>query len=142
MRVIRAFAQEEAEKNEFARLNRQYVDRNMSLVKLSAVFRPLMQFFIGLGFAAILLIGGYETARGRMTIGEFAAFNLYLEQLIWPLIAMGYVTNLVQRGAASLKRMHEIVRIEPAIADAPEAPRGSSRSGATGRRNSREDRVS
>ena len=59
---------------------------------------------------AILLIGGYETARGRMTIGEFAAFNLYLEQLIWPLIAMGYVTNLVQRGAASLKRMHEIVR--------------------------------
>ena len=62
-----------------------------------------------------------------MTIGEFAAFNLYLEQLIWPLIAMGYVTNLVQRGAASLKRMHEIVRIEPAIADAPEAPRGGSR---------------
>ena len=54
-----------------------------------------------------------------MTIGEFAAFNLYLEQLIWPLIAMGYVTNLVQRGAASLKRMHEIVQIEPAIADAP-----------------------
>jgi ATP-binding cassette subfamily B protein len=124
VRVIRAFAQEEAEKNEFARLNRQYVDRNMNLVKLSAVFRPLMQFFIGLGFAAILLIGGYEAARGRMTIGEFTAFNLYLEQLIWPLIAMGYVTNLVQRGAASLKRMHEIVRIEPAIADAPELRRG------------------
>jgi ATP-binding cassette subfamily B protein len=117
VRVIRAFAQEEAEKNEFARLNRQYVDRNMNLVRLSAVFRPLMQFFIGLGFAAILLIGGYEAARGRMTIGEFTAFNLYLEQLIWPLIAMGYVTNLVQRGAASLKRMHEIMRIEPAIAD-------------------------
>jgi ATP-binding cassette, subfamily B, multidrug efflux pump len=124
VRVIRAFAQEEAEKNEFARLNRQYVDRNMSLVRLSAVFRPLMQFFIGLGFAAILLIGGYETARGRMTIGEFTAFTLYLELLIWPLIAMGYVTNLVQRGAASLKRMHEIMRIEPAIADAPELRRG------------------
>jgi ATP-binding cassette, subfamily B, multidrug efflux pump len=117
VRVIRAFAQEEAEKNEFARLNHQYVDRNLNLVKLSAVFRPLMQFFIGLGFAAILLIGGYETARGRMTIGEFTAFNLYLEQLIWPLIAMGYVTNLVQRGAASLKRMSEIMKIEPAIAD-------------------------
>ncbi|HEY9433707.1 MAG TPA: ABC transporter ATP-binding protein [Blastocatellia bacterium] len=129
VRVIRAFAQEEAEKNEFARLNLQYVDRNMSLVKLSAVFRPLMQFFIGLGFAAILLIGGYETARGRMTIGEFTAFNLYLEQLIWPLIAMGYVTNLVQRGAASLKRMHEIVQIEPAIADAPELRRGGSPEG-------------
>src|SRR4029453_11256992 len=73
VRVVRAYAQEEAEKNEFARLNRQYVDRNMSLVKLSAVFRPLMQFFIGLGFAAILLIGGYETARGRITMGEFTA---------------------------------------------------------------------
>jgi ATP-binding cassette, subfamily B, multidrug efflux pump len=118
MRVVRAFAQEEAEKKEFARLNQQYVDRNMNLVRLSAVFRPLMQFFIGLGFAAILLIGGYETAKGLMTIGEFTAFNLYLEQLIWPLIAMGYVTNLVQRGSASLKRMHEIMRIEPAIADA------------------------
>jgi ATP-binding cassette subfamily B protein len=132
VRVVRAFAQEEAEKKEFARLNRQYVDRNMDLVKLSAVFRPLMQFFIGLGFAAILLIGGYETARGRMTIGEFTAFNLYLEQLIWPLIAMGYVTNLVQRGAASLKRMHEITRIEPAIADAPELRRGDRATGREG----------
>jgi ATP-binding cassette, subfamily B, multidrug efflux pump len=117
VRVIRAFAQERSEQEEFARLNQQYVDRNLNLVRLSAVFRPLMQFFIGLGFAAIILIGGYETAKGHMTIGEFTAFNLYLEQLIWPLIAMGYVTNLVQRGAASLKRMHEIMAIEPAIAD-------------------------
>jgi len=117
VRVVRAFAQEESEQEEFARLNQQYVDRNLNLVKLSAVFRPLMQFFIGLGFAAIILIGGYETAQGHMTIGEFTAFNLYLELLIWPLIAMGYVTNLVQRGAASLKRMHEIMSIEPAIAD-------------------------
>jgi ATP-binding cassette subfamily B protein len=132
VRVVRAFAQEEAEKSEFARLNHQYVDRNMNLVKLSAAFRPLMQFFIGLGFVAILLIGGYETSQRHMSIGEFTAFNLYLEQLIWPLIAMGYVTNLVQRGAASLKRMHEIMRIEPAIADAPEAPRGDSRDGREG----------
>ena len=117
VRVIRAFAQEQSEQEEFARLNQQYVDRNLNLVRLSAVFRPLMQFFIGLGFAAIILIGGYETAQGHMTIGEFTAFNLYLELLIWPLIAMGYVTNLVQRGAASLKRMHEIMSIEPAIAD-------------------------
>lgn len=132
VRAIRAFAQEEAEKKEFARLNQQYVDRNLNLVKLSAVFRPLMQFFIGLGFAAILLIGGYETARGRMTIGEFTAFNLYLEQLIWPLIAMGYVTNLVQRGSASLKRMSEIMRIEPEIADAPEVKAGEWESGRVG----------
>lgn len=119
VRVIRAYAQEEAEQKEFARLNDEFVDRNIDLVKLSAVFRPLMQFFIGLGFAAIMMVGGREAAQGRMTLGEFAAFNLYLEQLIWPLIAMGYVTNLVQRGSASLKRMHEILAIDPAIADAP-----------------------
>ncbi len=119
VRVVRAYAQEHAEREEFARLNQQYVDRNISLVKLSAVFRPLLQFFIGLGFVAILLIGGRETAQGRITLGQFTAFNLYLEQLIWPLIAMGYVTNMVQRGTASLKRMFQILEIEPAIADSP-----------------------
>ena len=119
VRVVRAYAQEHAEIDEFARLNREYVARNLSLVRLSAVFRPLMAFTIGLGFAAILWVGGRETALGRMTLGEFTAFNLYLEQLIWPLIAMGYVTNMVQRGTASLKRMHEIMAIAPAIADAP-----------------------
>jgi ATP-binding cassette subfamily B multidrug efflux pump len=119
VRVVRAYAQEEAENRSFAVLNRAYVDRNLGLVRLSAVFRPLMMFLIGVGFAVILWYGGRETAQGRMTVGQFAAFNLYLEQLIWPLIAMGYVTNLVQRGTASLKRMHQIMMIEPAIADAP-----------------------
>jgi len=132
VRVVRAFAQEQSEMDEFARLNQQYVDRNLSLVKLSAVFHPLMQFFIGLGFAAIMLIGGYETAQGRMTIGEFTAFNLYLEQLIWPLIAMGYVTNMVQRGTASLKRMHEVMKTEPAIADGPELRVGEGEKGRRG----------
>ncbi|MFN7931127.1 MAG: ABC transporter transmembrane domain-containing protein [Blastocatellia bacterium] len=117
VRVIRAYAQEEAEIATFDKLNQQYVDRNLDLVKLSAVFRQLMQFLICLGFEEILWFGGRETALGRMTLGEFASFNLYLEQLIWPLIAMGYVTNLVQRGTASLKRMHEIMQVEPAIAD-------------------------
>jgi ATP-binding cassette, subfamily B, multidrug efflux pump len=126
VRVVRAFAQEGAEQAEFAKLNYEYVDRNLGLVKLSAVFRPLMQFFIGLGFAAIMLVGGREAAQGRMTLGEFAAFNLYLEQLIWPLIAMGYVTNMVQRGTASLKRMHEVLAVEPAIADEPEVRRRDS----------------
>lgn len=124
VRVIRAYAQEEAEIKTFDQLNQQYVDRNLDLVKLSAVFRPLMQFLIGLGFAAILWYGGRETALGHMSLGEFAAFNLYLEQLIWPLIAMGYVTNLVQRGTASLKRMHEIMQVEPAIRDTETRGRG------------------
>ncbi|HWQ36180.1 MAG TPA: ABC transporter ATP-binding protein [Blastocatellia bacterium] len=121
VRVVRAYAQEEAEIASFAALNQQYVERNLSLVKLSAVFRPLMQFCIGLGFAAILWYGGRQVGLGQMSLGDFTAFNLYLEQLIWPLIAMGYVTNMVQRGTASLKRLHEIMLIEPAIADALEA---------------------
>lgn len=121
VRVVRAYAQEQAEIEEFDKLNQQYVERNLSLVKLSAVFRPLMQFLIGLGFAAILWYGGRETARGEMSLGDFVTFNLYLEQLIWPLIAMGYVTNLVQRGTASLKRMHQVMSVEPAIADSPDA---------------------
>lgn len=119
VRVVRAYSQERHEQAVFADLNQQYVDRNLGLVRLSAAFYPLMQFLIGLGFAVILLVGGREAAQGRMTLGEFAAFNLYLEQLIWPLIAMGYVTNLVQRGTASLKRMQEVMEIEPAIADGP-----------------------
>lgn len=117
VRVIRAYAQERFEREQFAGLNQEYVERNLSLVRLSAVFRPLMQFFIGLGFAAILFIGGREAALGRITIGEFTAFNLYLEQLIWPLISIGYVTNVVQRGTASLKRMHQILAVEPSIAE-------------------------
>ncbi len=119
VRVVRAYAQEQAEIAKFDELNQQYVERNLDLVRLSALFRPLMMFLIGLGFAVILFYGGRQTARGEISLGDFAAFNLYLEQLIWPLIAMGYVTNLVQRGTASLKRMHEIMAIEPAIKDAP-----------------------
>ncbi len=123
VRVVRAYAQEEAEQREFARLNDEYVERNLGLVRLSAVFRPLMTFTIGLAQVAILWYGGRETARGAMTLGEFTAFFLYMEQLIWPLIAMGYVTNMVQRGTASLKRMHEIMAIEPAIRDGEPARR-------------------
>jgi ATP-binding cassette, subfamily B, multidrug efflux pump len=119
VRVVRAYAQEEAEERAFAQLNQQYVERNLGLIKLSAVFRPLMAFMIGLAQVAILWYGGRETARGAMTPGQFTAFFLYLEQLVWPLIAMGYVTNMVQRGTASLKRMHEVLAIEPAIADLP-----------------------
>lgn len=118
VRVVRAYSREAVEQESFATLNNAYVERNLSLVRLSAVFDPLMQFLIGAGFAVILLVGGRETAAGRMSIGDFTAFNLYLEQLIWPLIAMGYVTNLMQRGTASLKRMQEVMDIEPAISDA------------------------
>jgi ATP-binding cassette subfamily B multidrug efflux pump len=117
VRVVRAYAQENAEIAAFERLNSEYANRNLGLVRVSAVMRPLMQFLIGAGFVLILWYGGTIAARGEITIGQFTEFNLYLTRLIWPLIALGYVVNLYQRGTASLKRMNAIWAIQPTIAD-------------------------
>jgi ATP-binding cassette subfamily B protein len=118
VRVVRAYAQEESEIAVFKKLNREYADRNLGLVRIDAVMRPLMQFLIGLGFVLILWYGGVLAVDGRITVGQFTEFNLYLTRLIWPLIALGYVVNLYQRGTASLKRMNAIFAIKPEIADA------------------------
>lgn len=119
VRVVRAYAQEGAEISAFERLNREYAERNLGLVRVSAMMRPLLQFLIGGGFVLIILVGVPQTINGQMTVGEFTAFNLYLARLIWPLIAIGYVVNLYQRGRASLKRLNAIEAIEPAITDLP-----------------------
>lgn len=120
VRVVRAYAQESAEMVAFDRLNREYASRNLGLVRVSALLRPLMFFFIGCGQVIILWYGGTVTMQGGMTLGDFTAFNLYLTRLIWPLIAMGYVVNLYQRGIASWKRMLTIWDTPAAIADAPD----------------------
>lgn len=117
VRVVRAYAQEEAESEAFNELNREYARRNLSLVKVEALMRPLMQFLIGIGFILIILAGVPLAVRGEITVGEFTAFNLYLNRLIWPLIALGYVVNLYQRGTASLKRMNAIFSVQPTILD-------------------------
>lgn len=119
VRVVRAYAQEGAEIAAFNELNRQYAERNLALVKVDALMRPLMQFLIGLGFVLILGAGVPLAVRGEITVGEFTVFNMYLFRLIWPLIALGYVVNLYQRGTASLKRMNAVLAIEPAIKDFP-----------------------
>ncbi|HEV2884881.1 MAG TPA: ABC transporter ATP-binding protein [Pyrinomonadaceae bacterium] len=119
VRVVRAYAQEKAEVAAFNELNRQYAEKNLGLVKIDALMRPLMQFLIGMGFILILWAGVPMAIRGEITVGEFTVFNMYLFRLIWPLIALGYVVNLYQRGSASLKRMNSIFAIDPAIADSP-----------------------
>ena len=119
VRVVRAYAQEDAEISAFNDLNKQYAERNLSLVRIDAMMRPLMQFLIGVGFVLIVWQGVPLAVRGEITVGEFAVFNMYLTRLIWPLIALGYVVNLYQRGTASLKRINAILKIKPAIADAP-----------------------
>ncbi|MEP6717691.1 MAG: ABC transporter ATP-binding protein [bacterium] len=121
VRVVRAYAQEGAEIAAFNELNRQYAEKNLSLVRIDALMRPLMTFFIGMGFVLIIWVGVPAAIRGEISVGQFTVFNMYLFRLIWPLIALGYVVNLYQRGTASLKRMNAILAIRPAIADSPNA---------------------
>jgi len=117
VRVVRAYRQEQNEIGEFSQLNDEYVVRNLRLVRLSGVLRPLLALLTGLGFVAIFWVGGAETVRGRMTVGDFVAFNLYFGLLIWPLTAIGYITNVLQRGAVSMKRIRTLMLIEPSIRD-------------------------
>lgn len=119
VRVVRAYAQEGAEIAAFNRLNWEYAQKNLSLVRIDAMMRPLMTFLIGIGFVLIIWAGVPLAVRGEITVGQFTEFNMFLLQLIWPLIAIGYVVNLYQRGTASWKRMQTIMTIKPAIADGP-----------------------
>ncbi len=117
VRVVRAYAQEDAEIEQFQVLNREYAAQNLRLVKYGAAMRPLLFFFIGLGFVIIVAVGVPMAVRGEITAGDFTAFILYLQRMIWYLIALGYVVNLYQRGTASLKRFNAILEAEPAIRD-------------------------
>lgn len=117
VRVVRAYVQEDHEIDEFDRMNREFVARNLRLIKLTAVFHPLLQSLIALGFVAILWYGGRQVFAGRITIGQYVEFNLYLTILIWPMIALGWIVNLYQRGMASMGRMNAILETAPAIRD-------------------------
>jgi len=119
VRVVRAYAQEGPEADAFAVLNRHYVEGNRRLILWTAAFHPLLQALIGVGFVAVLWYGGVLAQRGAITVGEFVTFNLFLSKLVWPMIAIGWVINLVQRGAASLGRILEILRTEPSVRDEP-----------------------
>ena len=121
IRVIKAFAREESEIREFDRLNRDYVARSVSLIRLWATFYPLMGCLIGLSSVALLWLGGREVIAGHLSLGEFVAFLGYLSMLTWPTIAVGWVINIFQRGAASMSRMLEILDTPPEIQDAPAA---------------------
>lgn len=116
-RVVRAHAREESEVAAFAAANSEYVQRSKRLIRWSAGFHPSLQLLVGLGFVAMLWFGGTLTWRGEITVGEFVSFNFFLSKLVWPMIAIGWVINLAQRGGASLKRIQEILATEPEIRD-------------------------
>ncbi len=121
MRIVRAYVQEKSQAHHFDGLNREYMDRNMALVKVAGLFHPILALFSGSAMVIVLWLGGLEAIAGRITTGDFVAFGIYVAYLIWPLIALGWVVNLFQRGAASMGRLNRIFETEPAVR-APENP--------------------
>lgn len=119
VRVVRAFAQEAAEEAAFDAMNREFVRRNLQLVRLSALFRPVLDILFGLGPAIVLWYGGRLVLRGELTLGQFVEFNLYLTMLVWPMIALGWVVNLTQRGLASMGRLSKILDEAPSTTRRP-----------------------
>src|ERR1700761_291083 len=121
-RLIRAFAQEEAEIASFETANREYIKRSLYLVRLMAMLWPTLEFVLGLSLMITLLVGGHEVVSHRISVGQFTSFNVYMVQLTWPMIAVGWVVNLFQRGTASVARIDELLKQQPAITDEDVTP--------------------
>jgi ATP-binding cassette subfamily B multidrug efflux pump len=124
VRVVRAYRQEAHEIGRFRTANEEYLRRNRVLIRLQGAFYPSMTLFLGLGSLLVLWLGGRDVIRGHITLGEFVAFNGYLVMLSWPMIAFGWVTNILQRGFASWGRMLQVLDETPAISDANVSARG------------------
>ncbi len=121
IRVVKGFAQESPETAQFAALNREYIRRNLGVIKTSGALWPLIDFFLGLAAAMLLWQGGRAVITGRITLGQFVQFTAYLGLLAWPMIALGWVVNLMQRGLASMKRLDEVFAQKPRITDGADA---------------------
>src|SRR5271165_2324541 len=117
-RLIRAFAQEEAQIASFDKANREYIRRSLRLVQLMGMLWPTLEFVLGLALAITLLVGGHEVLTRRISVGNFVAFNTYMVMLTWPVIALGWVVNLWQRGTASVVRIDELLSDKPTIDNA------------------------
>ena len=116
-RVVRAYRREEVEIERFRAANLEYVDRSRAMIRLQGVFHPSMALFLGLSALVVLWIGSQQVINGRITVGEFVAFNGYVVMLSWPMIAFGWVTNILQRGMAAWRRMLDVLDVEPTIRD-------------------------
>src|SRR5450631_2218481 len=117
-RLIRAFAREDSQIESFEKANREYIRRALRLVQLMGMLWPTLEFVLGLALAITLLVGGHEVLTHRISIGDFVAFNTYMVMLTWPVIALGWVVNLWQRGTASVVRIDELLADKPTIAAA------------------------
>src|SRR5713226_3692144 len=122
VRMIRAFVQEAAELRRFEELNQQYIAQNLRLVRVSGLFQPLLEGLIGITFLAVLWAGGYQVLLGRFSLGGFVMFNTFMGTLVLPMIALGWLVNLIQRGSASMGLINQIMRERPTLA-APKLPK-------------------
>ncbi len=115
IRVVRGYAQEEGATQEFAQINRDYLNKNMKLVRIFGGFQPIINFFASFSLFLILYLGGRRTIMGEMQLGDLVAFSSYMGMLIWPMIAIGWVTNILQRGAASMERIQKLLDEKPDV---------------------------
>ncbi len=129
-RLVRAFAREESQVKIFEGLNRQYIARALRLVQLMGMLWPTLEFMLGVSMIITLMVGGHEVIAHRISVGQFVEFNTYMIMLIWPIIAVGWVINIFQRGTASVKRIDELLRAQPAIDDSAADPDDRSRDSA------------
>jgi ATP-binding cassette subfamily B multidrug efflux pump len=121
-RLIRAYVQEEAEIKHFERTNLEYIGRSLKLVQIMGMLFPTLQTMLGLAFVLVLFLGGREVLAGHMSAGDFSGFSLYMIMLTWPIIALGWVINMYQRGTASMGRIAEFMHEQPKITDADARP--------------------
>jgi ATP-binding cassette subfamily B protein len=121
-RLIRAFAQEDAQIAAFETSNLEYIRRSLLLARLMAMLWPTLEFVLGISLVITLVVGGHEVVQHRITVGQFTTYNVFMVQLTWPMIAIGFVVNLVQRGTASVTRIHDLMTEEPTIDDSHADP--------------------
>jgi ATP-binding cassette subfamily B multidrug efflux pump len=121
IRIIKAYNRERDATDKLKTISREYVGKNLGLVKITGSFFPMMVLFSNLGLAIVLFLGGRQTIYTTITTGDFVAFISYLGLLTWPMMAMGWVVNLIQRGTASLDRINKILETRPEINDIPDA---------------------
>ncbi len=125
-RLIRAYVQEEYQIAGFETANKEYIARSLKLVRLMGMLWPTLEVMLGFAIVLVLWLGGREVLYGRITVGEFVAFNTYMVQLTWPIIALGWVINIFQRGTASMARINDLLVEKPEIEDeSPSVPVGS-----------------
>ena len=122
VRVLRAFAQEQPEINAFENANREYIARSLRLVRLMGMLWPTLEVMLGLAIVLVLWLGGREVVLGRITVGKFVTFNTFMVMLTWPIIALGWVINITQRGTASVVRLNQIFAEKPEINDVAARP--------------------